>query len=52
MDLQDIWQEHRRFILGCFIGLLAFFVVRGIMGSVLDTEGFGGCNFPERHAYV
>ncbi|MBK8978081.1 MAG: hypothetical protein IPM29_19425 [Planctomycetes bacterium] len=38
MDLQDIWQEHRRFILGVLAGVVVFFAARAIIGSVIGTE--------------
>ena len=37
MDLQDIWQEHRRWILGVLAGVIVFFAARSIIDSV-----FGG----------
>lgn len=36
MDIHDLWQEHKRFILGVLGGLLAFWIGWLVIGSVWD----------------
>ena len=31
MDLNDIWQEHKTWIIGCFAGLVAFLVGNAVV---------------------
>jgi hypothetical protein len=38
VDLNDIWQEHKRWILGVLGGAAVFFVARSVIGSVFDPE--------------
>jgi hypothetical protein len=37
MDFHDLWQEHKRWILGVAIGLIAFWVGGAIIASTFDT---------------
>ena len=39
MDLNDIWQEHKTWIIGCFAGLVAFLVGNAVVSSRYDTSG-------------
>ncbi len=39
MDLNDLWQEHKRFILGSAIGVVLFFVAFSWISQVYDTSG-------------
>ena len=39
MDLNDLWQEHKRFILGTAIGVVLFFVAFSWISQVYDTSG-------------
>ena len=38
MDIHDLWQEHKRFILGVLGGLLAFWIGWLVIGSVWDES--------------
>ena len=38
MDLTNIWQEHRTFILLVMAGLLVFFVGQGVISSVYGID--------------
>jgi hypothetical protein len=37
LDLNDIWQEHKRFILGALAAVVLFFVGKAILGSIYDA---------------
>lgn len=39
MDLNDVWQNHRRFILGIGAGLLVTTIAYAVIGSVWDAGG-------------
>ncbi len=39
MDLQDIWQEHRRFILGVLGGLIVFLIAKSTITGLFDATG-------------
>ena len=38
MDLQDIWQEHRRFILGVLGGVVVFFIAKATVQNLFGAE--------------
>ncbi len=37
MDLHEIWQENKRWILSCVAGLLVFWIANSIIGSIYDS---------------
>jgi hypothetical protein len=39
MDLQQAWQENKRFLIGALIGLFAFLILRVVVESVFDAHG-------------
>lgn len=41
MDLNDVWQNHRRFILGVGAGLLVLVVGKVVIGTMWDATGAG-----------
>lgn len=40
MDLNDIWQEHKVWILGVLGGIVVFLIAKGFISSQYDTSGF------------
>ncbi len=42
MDLHEIWQENKRWILSCVAALLVFWIAQGIIGSVFDNGSLKG----------
>lgn len=38
MDLHDLWQTHKRFLLGVAAGLLVFVILDSIIGALWDPE--------------
>lgn len=38
MDFHEIWQENKRWILGCVAGLLLFWIGRSVIDSIYDTK--------------
>lgn len=38
MDFQDLWQEHKKWILGVVAGVIVFLVARGVVRSVYDGD--------------
>lgn len=39
MDLNDFWQENKRWLLGCVAGLLVFLIAKSVIGNVFDADG-------------
>lgn len=44
MDLQQAWQEHKRFLIGCLIGLCVFLIARAVVDSVFDSQTVAAAN--------
>jgi hypothetical protein len=38
MDLHEIWQENKRWILGCVAGLLVYLIAHSIIGGIYDNR--------------
>ena len=38
MNFDAFWQTHRRFLIGIVVGLLAFLIVEGILGSTARSD--------------
>jgi len=42
MDLHEIWQENKRWILSCVAGLLVFWIAYSIIGGIYDNKAVDG----------
>ena len=42
MDIGAFAQENRRWLVGCAIGLVVFFIAYGVIGSIFDPSSAGG----------
>ncbi len=38
MDLHEVWQENKRWIIGVLIGVVVFFIAQTILGSMVDSR--------------
>lgn len=38
MDLHEVWQENKRWIIGVLIGVVVFFIAHTVSGSVVDSR--------------
>lgn len=42
MDLAELWQEHKRWLMGCAAGLLVYLIGGMVIGSVYSTDAVTG----------
>ena len=42
MDLHEIWQENKRWILSCVAGLLVFWIALSIIAGIYESKAVGG----------
>jgi hypothetical protein len=49
MDLDDIWQENKRWILGCIAGLLVFVIANSIIGGSFKQKRMRGATLGEKY---